>query len=40
MLSDTDVGKRALIDVEEGEIGVEIDAAMEGSEGNLTGAKA
>jgi hypothetical protein len=26
--------------VEEGEIGVEIDAAMEGSEGNLTGAKA
>jgi hypothetical protein len=40
MLSDTDVGKRALIDVEEGEIGVEIDAAMEGSEGNLAGAKA
>jgi hypothetical protein len=40
MPSDTDVGKRALIDVEEGEIGVEIDAAVEESEGNPAGAKA
>jgi hypothetical protein len=44
MLSDTDVGKRAVIDVEEGEIGEEADAAMEvaaeGSEENLAGAKA
>jgi hypothetical protein len=38
MPSDTDVGKRALIDVEEGEIGGEIDAAMEGSEENPAGA--
>jgi hypothetical protein len=28
MPSDTDVGKRVLVDVEEGEIGVETDAAM------------
>jgi hypothetical protein len=40
MPSDTDIGKRALIDVEEGEIGVEIDAAIEESEGNPAGAKA
>jgi hypothetical protein len=40
MPSDTDVGKRALIDVEEGEIGVEIDAAMEEFEGNPAGARA
>jgi hypothetical protein len=40
MLSDTDAGKRAVINVEEGEIGEEIDAAMEGSEENLAGAKA
>jgi hypothetical protein len=40
MPSDTDVGKRVLIDVEEGEIGVEIDAAVEESEGNPAGAKA
>jgi hypothetical protein len=40
MPSDTNVGKRVLIDVEEGEIGVEIDAAVEESEGNPAGAKA
>jgi hypothetical protein len=44
MLSDTDAGKRAVIDVEEGEIGEEADAAVEvaaeGSEENLAGAKA
>jgi hypothetical protein len=40
MPGDTDVGKRVLVDVEEGEIGVETDAAMEGSEGNPAGAKA
>jgi hypothetical protein len=44
MLSDTDAGKRAVIDVEEGEIGEEVDAAMEvaaeGSEENLAGVKA
>jgi hypothetical protein len=40
MLSDTNAGKRAVIDVEEGEIGGEIDAAMEGSEENSAGAKA
>jgi hypothetical protein len=40
MPSDTDVGKRVLVDVEEGEIGVETDAAMEESEGNPAGAKA
>jgi hypothetical protein len=40
MPSDTNVGKRALIDVEEGEIGGEIDAAMEGSEENPAGARA
>jgi hypothetical protein len=44
MLSDTDAGKCAVIDVEEGEIGEEADAAVEvaaeGSEGNLAGAKA
>jgi hypothetical protein len=40
MLSDTDAGKRAVIDVEEGEIGEEIDASMEGSKENPAGAKA
>jgi hypothetical protein len=40
MPSDTDVGKRVLVDVEEGEIGVEADAAVEESEGNPAGAKA
>jgi hypothetical protein len=44
MLSDTGAGKRAVIDVEDGEIGEETDAAMEvaaeGSEENLAGAKA
>jgi hypothetical protein len=40
MPSDTDVGKRVLVDVEEGEIGVETDAAVEESEGNPAGAKA
>jgi hypothetical protein len=40
MPSDTDAGKRVLVDVEEGEIGVEIDAAVEESEGNPAGAKA
>jgi hypothetical protein len=40
MLSDTDAGKRAVIDVEEGEIGEEADAAMEGSKENPAGAKA
>jgi hypothetical protein len=40
MLSDTDAGKRAVVNVEEGEIGEETDAAMEGSEENTVGAKA
>jgi hypothetical protein len=40
MPSDTDVGKRVLVDVEEGEIGVETDVAVEESEGNPAGAKA
>jgi hypothetical protein len=40
MPSDTDDGKRVLVDVEEGEIGVETDAAVEESEGNPAGAKA
>jgi hypothetical protein len=36
MPSDTDVGKRVLVYVEEGEIGVETDAAVEESKGNPT----
>jgi hypothetical protein len=44
ILSDTDAGKRAIIDVEEGEIGEDADAtvegAAEGSEENLAGVKA
>jgi hypothetical protein len=44
ILSDTDAGKHAIIDVEEGEIGEDADAtvegAAEGSEENLAGVKA
>jgi hypothetical protein len=40
MLSDTYAGKRVVIDVEEGEIGEETDASMEGSEENPARAKA
>jgi hypothetical protein len=40
MPSDTDVGKRVLVVVEEREIGVETDAAVEEFEGNPAGAKA
>jgi hypothetical protein len=44
ILSDTDAGKRAIINVEEGEIGEDADAAVEGaaegSEENLAGVKA